>query len=379
MSTSKDLYQVLEIPTDADDVTLKKAYRRLAKRYHPDLNKGSADAEERFKEVAYAHQVLSDPEKRRLYDQFGHDGLVEGFDPKTYEHASSWQGFTGNANAGAGAGVNFGDLLGGLFSHMAAGGPMPGGFASGFAKAPASQPAEDIDLKQKVSLRDVAAGTSVEVRYPRRTQCKRCYGQGAEPGSQARVCGVCNGLGRNKLSHGSVLSGQPCHSCNGTGRRIETVCRKCAGVGVTQEEQILKVRIPQGARDQGRVRVRGKGHVDKNGQCGDLLVRLEVHNDTQFERRGDDLYVTLPIPIPEAVLGAVIDVPTLTGSLKMTIPPGTDANRRLRLKGKGMPKRDQIAGDLYVSVQIVVPRHIDKLSQGLIEHFAELNPQNPRE
>ncbi len=362
--SEKDPYQVLGVSKEASEAEIKKAFRRLAKKNHPDVNPDNPEAEARFKDASYAYEVLSDADRRKLYDKYGHAGLREGFDPN--QHVG-WGGRGGNPfegrTSGGGGFSGLDDILGDMF----------GGNAS--RRRPKQARPADLEVVARTRLSEAAAGFTAEVSYNRRGPCGTCTGSGVAPGSQVRVCGTCGGLGRQQLGHASMSFAQICGACSGTGQRIEKPCSSCSGQGVGESRMTLKVRIPPGADGESRIRVRGKGHADRAGNAGDLYVRLDVENDTPFERQGNDLLLTVPITLSEAVLGGAISVPTLKGDVRMNIPAGTDSGQRLRLKGKGVDN-GQSPGDLYVTIQIVVPRNLDEESRALFARFVERNPQS---
>lgn len=391
--SDKDLYQILGVPRDADLATLKQAYRKLARIHHPDHNPDDPEAEDRFREVARAWQILSDPDQRQSYDRFGHAALREDAAPRPGFRQEA-PGARPEPPAPAappppaeGPGVDDSldeiswadDVPSGASGAIPRGRPEPPATRGRPVSRTTSSElgAGDIEVPVTVKLTQVALGDRVTIHYDRRARCGRCAGEGAEPDGGSRICGTCNGLGRARIGQGTLSFAQVCNACGGAGRRIERLCVACSGSGVVMARESLTVRIPPGTRHGERVRVRGRGHGGLGGDVGDLHLRFHIENDTPFEVQGDDLHLMLPITFPEALLGASIHVPTLDRPVRVKVPPGTSSGRRLRLKRRGLPGRED-TGDLYITLHIVVPERFDEASAQLARRFAELNPHNPR-
>jgi len=346
-----DYYAVLGVASTATDAEIKRAFRDLARRYHPDGNPGDPSAEERFKEISVAYETLSDPERRRRYDVFGD---------------------TGERTAGAGqAGDPFG--FGGLFDAFF------GGDAFGMRRGP-SGPVRGPDAEAEVvlDLGGAAFGTtaSIDLRIP--VACSRCDGNGCEPGTHPSRCDVCGGSGEVRQVRrsilGQIVTASPCGVCAGTGRRILSQCRDCRGDGRVLAERMIEVEVPAGVDDGQRLRLTGRGSAaPRGGQSGDLYVTVRVRKHADFERHGDDLVHVQRVSIAQAALGAVLTVPTLEGAHELTVPPGTQPGHMFRVKGEGVPSlRGRGRGDLLVRVDVEVPTRLDDEEVGLLLRLAEL-------
>ncbi|MEO5366604.1 MAG: molecular chaperone DnaJ [Magnetococcus sp. WYHC-3] len=351
----KDLYDVLGVPRGASDDDIKKAYRKLAMELHPDRNPGNAEAEGRFKEVNAAYEVLKDSKKRSLYDQFGHAGL----NPE-----SGGGGFGGGAG-GAGFGDIFEEVFGDIF----------GGGRSGRPRRPgAMQQGEDFRFDLAISLEQAHAGTSERIRVPSLITCGTCGGNGAKPGTSPQICGVCGGSGQMRTQQGFFAISRPCVTCRGTGQVIPHVCSECHGEGRVRREKTLTVTIPAGVDSGTRISLRGEGGSGRHGgPSGDLYIVLNVREHPIFERFGPDLLCHAPITFPQAALGGKLEVPTLNGRARITLPPGTQNGQRFVLKGKGMPhlNRPGVVGDLVVEVRVETPVNLNKRQRELLEEFAQ--------
>ncbi len=355
----KDYYRVLGVPKNASQAEIKKAYRRLAQRYHPDANRGSKEAEERFKEISAAYDVLGDEAKRRRYDQV-REMVSSGFGP----------GF-GRAGAG-GPRVRFEDLgfdlgdLGDLFSVFT-GGP----------RRRAARGA-DLETEVRVSFEEAMRGATVPVRIQGPAPCPTCGGSGAEPGTVPSACPQCRGTGLVEVNQGFFQLERPCPRCAGTGRVIDRPCKACGGQGSARASRSFSVRIPAGVKDGTRIRLAGRGEPGPPGTTpGDLFVRVRVAAHPVFGRRGDDLTIELPITYPEAVLGANVRVPTLNGAVTLKVPPGTQSGRTFRIRGKGAPRRGGF-GDLLVTVRVAVPTRVSREERELLERLREVERESPR-
>ncbi|MHB8766320.1 MAG: molecular chaperone DnaJ [Deferrisomatales bacterium] len=337
----RDYYEVLGVKRGAQDDDIKKAYRRLARKYHPDVNPGDHAAEERFKEISEAHEVLSDPEKRRQYDTLGHagfEGFRSGAGPRD---PGAGRGFGGGAG---GFEFDVGDLFGDLFGQ--AGGPGRGGPRRG----------SDLEYEMEIEFRESVLGAEKEVSYSRGAPCDTCGGQGQKPGAGGGTCPQCRGSGRASVRRGPMVMQQPCPQCRGTGRLPGPACDTCGGRGSTPRAEHIRVRIPAGVEDGSRVRVAGKGEAGPGGSpTGDLYIRVRVRPDPRFSREGSDVVTPVRVPLLDALLGGRVLVPTLGEDVRMKIPAGTQNGQRFRLKGKGVPDR----GDLYAEIQVEIPTHLE--------------------
>jgi molecular chaperone DnaJ len=358
MADATDHYAVLGVARDASADDIKRAYRKLARQYHPDVNPGNKQAEEKFKQVSTAYDVLSSADKRKLYDEFGAEGVRGGFDPeqaRSYRRWSEDRAASGVSEQDVPFDFDFGDL----FGARARQGRAP---RQGFSVA-----GEDIHVTVKLDFVTALRGTLIQVRAPVISTCPTCVGSGAEPGGSAETCPECQGTGKRKLAHGPMNLLTICPRCGGDGR-IHEPCRACAGVGTLRSEQTVDVRIPAGADDGSELRVRGKGGVGlAGGPPGDLIIRTEVEPHPHFTRDGLDLTLTLPITIHEAYSGATLSVPTPTGPVQTKIPPRSQSGNKLRLRGKGVTRGSSV-GDLYLALSVRVPEAAnDALERALRE------------
>lgn len=356
-SEKKDLYEILGIDKGADDETIKKAYRSMAKKYHPDLNPGDPTAEAKFKEVNDAYSILSDPQKKAAYDQYGY---------------SAFDGSMGAGGGGAGFGgfTDFGDL-GDIF------GSFFGGF-SGFGgqqRRNGPRRGDDIGISVTVEFREAAAGVKKDVSYSRVCSCEACGGSGSKDG-RSEKCSACRGTGRRtvvqKLGGMSFQSTATCDACGGTGKIIKNPCDKCRGSGLYRKTEKLTVSIPAGIDDGNRMVVSGKGNGGLNGgESGDLIVEVRVKKDQVFMRDGTTLLCDVPITISDAVLGADIEVPTLEGPRSYKIPEGTQSGTRFTLRGFGLPGvRSQRKGDLVFTVVVEIPKGLNSKQKSIMKDFA---------
>jgi len=360
----RDYYEVLGVSRDATQEEIKKAYRRLAKRYHPDLNKDGGSAE-KFKEVAEAYEVLSDPEKRAQYDRFGHVGPEQGFDFDIHDFTRAREAFD---EFGFGRSA-FDEIFDLFFGE---------GLRTTRARArrkSRAQRGEDLEYRLKLSLEDVALGTKLRITVPRYVQCDRCGGVGIEPGSRAEVCPVCGGTGQVEYRYqtllGSFLNVRTCERCGGTGEVIKNPCSKCRGRGRIKEESKISITIPAGVDTGSRLRLAGEGNAGiGGGPSGDLYIVVEVKPHDTFRREGDDLYCEVPLKFTQAILGTTLKVPTLDGEEKIKIPPGTQPGTTFRLKGKGIPHlRGSGRGDLFVQVILTIPTKLTREQRRLVEEL----------
>ncbi|HET8673155.1 MAG TPA: molecular chaperone DnaJ [Thermoleophilaceae bacterium] len=359
----RDSYEVLGVPRDADEQQIKKAFRKLARELHPDVNSHDPDAEEKFKEAAEAYEILSDSERRAIYDRYGHEGLgARGFE-------SGFSGFGSFADifdAFFGGGDPFGSAFGG-----AAGGPVQGG---------------DIAVSVEVSLVEAAHGRQVAVEYEAVETCERCRGNAAEPGTPIDTCERCGGSGQlrtvTRTAFGQLMRSHVCDTCGGEGKIARVPCSECRGRGRVARRRTLDVEIPAGIADEQRIRLTGRGHAgDRGGPPGDLYVLVRVTPDERFVRDGNDLVTVIDVAAPQAALGARVTVPTLDGDEELEIEPGTQPGSVVTLRGKGMPSlRRGRRGDQRVVVNVTVPRRLSAEQRELLERFsATLGEENLRE
>ena len=358
MAAVKDPYKTLGVAKNASDEEIKKAYRKLARQYHPDTNSGDAAAEERFKEVQGAYAILSDPEKRKEYDSGG--GIFGG-------------GFPGGGAGGSGGFGGFGDILSDLFGGA--------GGRGGGTRAPRQERGRDLETEVHISFEQAMEGAQIPISVPLSAPCPTCRGTGAKPGTQPTICSRCNGRGVEAESQGLFSISQPCSLCGGTGTEIKDPCPTCAGSGRTHQVKRYRANIPAGVRDGSRVRLAGKGEAGpRGGAPGDLYVVTRVAESPIFKRKGDHLEVEVPITIPEAIRGATIEVPTLTATKRIRVPPGTQHGTVQRLRGEGPPKLSgRGRGDMRYRLMIDVPSSLSKEQAEVIDELATVMNGNPRE
>ncbi len=359
---AQDYYELLGVSKSATAEELKKAYRKLAIKYHPDKNPGDKAAEEKFKEISQAYEVLSDPQKKAQYDQFGHEA---------YTSAGGRGPAGGGADPfdifsqvfGGGGGSIFGEFFGGGRGRNP-NGPIPG---------------DDLRYDLEIDFEDSVFGADTKITIPRMVNCDTCKGSGCEPGSGKTKCVRCGGTGQVTASAGFFSVRQPCGSCGGTGEVIDKPCKKCRGTGQVREEKTLQVHIPPGVNTGSRLRVAGEGEAGRRGGApGDLYVFIHVRPNAVFSREGNDLVCDMPISFTVAALGGVVSVPTVTGAVKMRIPEGTQNGTILRLKGKGVPAlRGGGRGDLHIRIRVETPASLSGEQKELLEKFqASLSDKN---
>ena len=358
----RDYYEVLGLPKGAGTDDIKRAYRALAKKYHPDLNKENPkEAEEKFKEVSEAYEVLADDNKRKLYDQYGHQAVDQTFGQQGF----TWDQFTHYSDIE--------DLFGGFDIF---GGDPFGIF--GRRRRGATGPEEGSDLRTdiEITLEEAAGGVDREIEVPHSAACGECGGTGAEKGSSPRKCPRCGGSGRMQnvraQGYSQFITITTCDACSGRGTFIDRPCRECRGSGIVSKQERIEITIPPGADTGLRLRVGGKGEAGRRGgPPGDLYVIIHVRRHPKFQRDGNDLYMETDISFVQAALGAEIDVPTLDGKARVTIPPGTQTHTIFRLQGKGMPRFGRTGrGDQFVRVQVVTPRSITGRQEELLREYA---------
>jgi molecular chaperone DnaJ len=373
----KDYYKALGVPKDAKPAEIKKAYRKLARQFHPDANKGDSAAEERFKEVSEAYDVLSDDKRRKEYDEartlFGAGGFGRRGAP------------TGAGGPGGGGyAFDLGDLFGQPGGQGAGGiGDVLGGLFGGRAGGRTSSPRRGADMESEVmlSFQDAVDGVTVPLRMASDKPCPSCHGTGGRNGALPTQCPICLGTGQTTRNQGGFAFAEPCRNCRGRGLVVEDPCPTCHGSGRALGTRTLNVRIPAGVRDGQRIRLKGKGAPgERGGPSGDLIVTVHVQPHRLFGRKGDNLTLTLPVTFPEAALGAEIKVPTLSGSpVTLRIPAGTTNGRTFRVKGRGVTRKDGTKGDLLVTADVVVPAKLDSSGKKAVEALRDATTgEDPR-
>jgi molecular chaperone DnaJ len=391
----EDFYKVLGVERKAKPEEIKKAYRRLARKHHPDVNPGDKAAEERFKLITEAHDVLSDPKKRSVYDRFGQysdnlaDAAARGAEPGGAGGRSAPFDFTGfdwstgtaagagggGGGANAGGGSSFRDIFADLFGGSGAGGAK----AEREPPRPMPQRGADIEMPLALSFEEAVTGMTTNITVNRSEQCSRCNGAG-DTGGAPVICPTCKGAGQVQRAGGRLRFAQECPDCNGAGKR-RPPCSLCHGKGVVPKTESVKVRIPAGVDTGSRVRIPGKGEGGRLGAPpGDLFIITNVGRHKHFTRKGDNIYVTIPVTVPEAALGAKIEVPTVEGKAQLRIPPGTQSGQKFRLRERGVPslRNPQARGDQFVEVQVTFPKVISEETKELLQRYAQLNEENPR-
>jgi len=350
--SKRDYYEVLGVGKDASTNDIKKAYRKMAMKYHPDRNPDDEKAAEAFREVTEAYEILADDDKRSRYDQYGHAGVDD-----------QMGGFGSGGFQGSHAYQDFGDLFGNVFGDSF-------GFGGG---GQASNQGSDLRYNLTISLEEAAAGKEIELDIPKHESCDTCDGSGARPGTHPVPCSTCGGHGQVQMQQGFFAVRRPCPTCNGAGKKIESPCVSCGGTGRKKVKKNLKVKIPAGVYEGAQVRVSGEGEAGtQGGPAGDLFIVVRIKDHSIFEREGADLHCEMPITFPQATLGAEVDAPTLDGKVKIRIPAGTASGRVFRLRGHGVKDvRARQKGDLFVRVQIAVPKKLTDKQKNLLTAFAK--------
>ena len=353
--SKRDYYTVLGLPRDASEEDIKKSYRKLAMKYHPDRNPDDKSAEDKFKEAKEAYEVLCDARKRAAYDQFGHAGV----DPSAGRGGGP-EGFGGFADA-------FGDIFGEIF------GQGRGGRGNGVYRG------ADLRYNLELSLEEAAKGAEVKIRIPTMEECGTCHGNGAKPGTQPKQCPTCNGRGEVRVSQGFFSIQQTCPQCHGTGKVVPEPCPTCNGAGRLKKHKTLSVKIPAGVDQDDRIRLTGEGEAGLNGgPTGDLYVVVNLRPHPMFTREGADLHCEMPISFGTAALGGELEIPTLDGHATIKVPPETQSGQVFRLKNKGIrPVRGSVQGDLYCHVVVETPVKLTARQKELLREFESINDQDP--
>ena len=372
-----DLYAALGVKKGATTDEIKKAYRKLARKHHPDVNPGNKQAEEKFKEISFANDVLSDPDKRKIYDEFGFEGLQSGFDPERARQYREWQsgagarqGFPGGGEGGFGKYSSFEDVfsdLGDLFGG--AGGRRGGGRAS--------VQGGDLEYSMEIDLLDSVRGATRTIEVRRPVTCPVCNGAG---GQGVKICPECEGRGQVRVGGGPIAFGRTCPRCSGAGKIYEQPCPRCGTSGKIDEVDRLNVKIPAGVDEGSKIRLAGKGEPGQNGApAGDLYITIHLRSHPFLERRGLDLHLELPVTVGEAMLGASVTVPTPDGDVSLKIPPASQTGQKLRLRGRGVKdNKTKAAGDLYVRLSVHVPKDGGDRGKQAAEEIDRLYEENPR-
>ncbi len=369
MANKKDFYEVLGVSKDASADEIKKAYRKLAVKYHPDKNPGNKEAEEKFKEAAEAYSVLSDPDKKAKYDKFGHAG-VDGAGP-------DFSGGFGNLND------ILNDLFGGGFGGFSGFGGF-GGFGGGGARQQRVSRGRDIRVRVKLTLEEIAKGVEKEISIEKSVPCDDCGGRGARNSADIKTCPACNGTGQVQrvvnTFLGQTVTYSTCQQCGGEGKIISNPCRTCGGTGLVRKRETIKVKIPAGVEAGMQLTIQGEGHAAKNnGINGDLLVVIEEQEHPNLKREGNNLYCTKVISIPEAILGGEVEIPCLDGTYRVKVDAGTQSGTVVRLRNKGLPTVNGYGGtgDLYVKFAVWVPKKLNKEDKELIESLKNKDSFKP--
>jgi molecular chaperone DnaJ len=360
----RDLYEVLGVSKGASPDEIKKAYRKLARQYHPDKNPGDANAEERFKEVQAAYDVLSDPTKRQEYDRVGSRIFAGAGGPRGGNF--QWSGNIGDLG-------DLSDLFGGLFGG--------GRTASARSRRSTGEHGRDVEVPVNLSFEDSLNGVTTKIPVELETTCSACHGTGAEPGTSPKICPECRGRGVVSESQGLFALSQPCPRCGGNGTVVEQPCRKCGGSGRERRTKRYTVKIPAGVKDGTKIRLKGKGEAGySGGPPGDLIVVTNVAPSPLFKRRGSDLVLDVPVTYAEAALGASVEIPTPEGRISLKVPPGSEDGKLLRVKGRGAPKLNGGGkGDLLARVRVSVPKKLTKAEREALENLQKVSRENPRE
>ncbi|GMU71770.1 MAG: molecular chaperone DnaJ [Betaproteobacteria bacterium PRO3] len=356
----RDYYTVLGVNRDASEDDIKKSYRKLAMKHHPDRNQGDKAAEEKFKEAKEAYEILADAKKRAAYDQFGHAGVDPSAGFGGGARGAGPEGFGGFADA-------FGDIFGEIF------GQGRGGGGNGVFRG------ADLRYNLELTLEEAARGTEARIRIPAMEGCETCHGSGAKPGTSSKPCPSCQGRGQVRVSQGFFSIQQTCPQCHGTGKYVPDPCATCGGAGRVRKHKTLSVKIPAGVDQDDRIRLSGEGEAGVNGgPPGDLYVVVQLKPHAVFQREGADLHCEMPISFATAALGGEIEIPTLDGHAKVKIPPETQTGQVFRLRNKGIrPVRGSVTGDLYCHVALETPVKLTSRQKEILREFESINQEDP--
>ena len=360
MASETDYYERLEVSKDASGEEIKKAYRRLAMKYHPDRNPGDKEAEAKFKEINEAYDVLKDDQKRAAYDRYGHQAFANG----GMGGGNPFNGFDFNFGGGG-----FSDIFSDIFSDFMGGG------RNGSQRSQA-QDGADLRYNLEISLEEAFSGVEKEIKIPGTIACEECHGHGTADGKEAPVCPTCHGSGKIRTQHGFMIMETTCPKCHGEGRVVKEACKKCHGEGVIHNEKTLKIKIPAGIEDNTRMRIAGEGQNGiRGGQNGDLYVFISVKEHKLFVREGANLYVRVPISMTCAALGGRIEIPGINGDkIEVEVPAGTQTDQQKRISGAGMPIiRSARRGDIFVRFRVETPTHLTTRQKELLEEFREIS------
>ena len=352
--SDKDLYEILGVSKDSSQEEIKKSYRKLAMKYHPDQNKGDVNAEKKFKEISAAYEILKDPNKKNAYDQYGHDAFRQG------NMGGGFRGFDDFASS-----FNFSDFNS-IFEDF-----FGEGFSSS-ARRNGPQKGSDLRYNMSIALNDAFSGRKTQIRIPTHIKCTKCKGTASADGSGPSTCTTCNGYGKVRSSSGFFSIERSCPNCGGEGATIRNPCLKCSGTGRTKKQKTISINIPPGVDTGTRIRVTGEGEPGLKGASnGDLYIFVDVKKDKLFEREEENLFCNIPISVTQAILGGEIEVPTIEGKKAiLTIPPGTQSETRFRLKGKGMTILQQKSrGDMYVETSVEVPINLTNKQKDILSEF----------
>ncbi len=379
MATARDLYADLGVKRTATADEIKKAYRKLARKHHPDVNPGNREAEEKFKRISFAYDALSDPAKRKAYDEFGMDGLQSGFDAdRAREYKRAQQAYGGFARGGRAAGGDHETFGGGRYTSFE---DIFGDLFGGRGEAPeraAAQRGADLESTLEIDLLSAIRGTTATISLTKPVECPTCHGAGVE--GEGAPCPDCHGTGQTKVGSGPLSFNRRCPRCGGSGRIEQRPCSRCAGAGRIDKAERLNVKIPAGVDDGSRIRLAGKGGAGVGGAPpGDLYIVTRVRPHPRLERRGLDLYLQVPVTVGEAMHGATIDVPTPDATVKLKVPPGSQSGTKLRLRGKGVPEmKGSTRGDLYVVLMVQVPTDGTEKVREAVTILEDSYARNPR-
>ena len=357
----RDFYEVLGVNRSASEQELKSAFRKLAKKYHPDANPGDMDAEKHFKEVNEAYDTLKDPQKRAAYDQFGHAAFEGGFGP-------------GGPSGGSGFGSDFASSMSDIFDDLF--GEFMGGRQRGGARRGSSERGSDLRYNMEITLEEAFKGKTAQIKVPTSVTCETCSGSGAKPGTAPKTCTMCGGLGKVRATQGFFTIERTCPTCQGRGSVIDDPCAVCAGSGRVTKERTLSVNIPSGVEDGTRIRLAGEGEAGvRGGPAGDLYIFLSIKPHEVFQRDGADIFCRVPISMTTAALSGSIEVPTIDGGrTRVKIPEGTQTGKQFRLRGKGMPVlRSNQQGDMYIQATVETPRALTRKQRELLKEFEDLS------